>query len=246
MSSIKKVFFKVFFVFLFTSPIFGPILAWGGGIDLHKLTQGQAQFRDLSKELGMAISYVPSSPAEPLGITGFDVGIEITSVPIHEDKIFKDIVSTPPSTILLPKLHVQKGLPFGIDIGAVYTSVPGLDFAILGGEIKYALLSGNAAIPALAIRLAGTKLTGVNSLDLNTVSADLSLSKGVLFVTPFLGFGVVQTTATEKAGLNLKEEKQQSSKPFIGVKISLALINFVAEADFSETPLYTLRANVGW
>jgi len=239
MSSTKKVFSKFFFIFF----LIGPSFAWGETINLQGIAQ--EQFKSLSKELGLAVSYVPASPAEPLGITGFDVGVEVTYAPLNTNAAF--VTSSPLDFILVPKLHVQKGLPFGIDIGATYASVSSFNFSIIGAEIKYALLSGNVALPALAIRGAYTKLGGVNSLDLNTLSVDLSVSKGVLFLTPFAGLGMTQVTATEKAGLNLKKEEQKFLKPFVGVKISpLPLLNIVAEADFSETPLYTLRLNVGF
>ena len=39
---------------------------------------GQAEFRTLSEDLGAALSYKPVTPAAPLGITGFDMGIEVT------------------------------------------------------------------------------------------------------------------------------------------------------------------------
>jgi len=242
MSSKKVGFLKVFFVFF----LMGPAVAWGGTINLQKLAGGaaQGQFKSLSRDIGLAISYIPASPAEPLGITGFDVGVEVTYAPLDTNDAF--VTSSPLDFILVPKLHVQKGLPFGIDLGAIYSSASGLDFSIIGGEVKYAVLSGNLAIPAVAVRGAFTKMTGIDSLDLSTQSVDLSVSKGVLFVTPFAGVGLVQTTATPKGISTLKEEKQQFSKPFVGVKLSLALINFVYEADFSETLLHTLRVNVGW
>jgi len=241
MSSKKIGFLKVFFVFF----LMGPAVAWGGTINLQKLTgdTAQGQFKSLSRDIGLAISYIPASPAEPLGITGFDVGVEVTYAPLDTNDAF--VTSSPLDFILVPKLHVQKGLPFGIDLGAIYSSASGLDFSIIGGEVKYAVLSGNVALPAVAVRGAFTKMTGIDSLDLSTQSIDLSVSKGFLFVTPFAGFGLVQTTATPK-GVSLLEEQGKHSKPFVGVKISLALINFVYEADFSETPLHTLRVNVGW
>jgi hypothetical protein len=116
---------------------------------------------------------------------------------------------------------------------------------LVGGELKYAIISGNVALPAVAVRAGYTQLTGVDELELSTLSADLSISKGITFITPYAGVGVVQVTSKEKAGLDLAEEKQSITKGFVGVKISFAVINFVAEADFSDVPLYTLRVNVG-
>src|SRR5688500_14803363 len=38
----------------------------------------QQQFRAVSEDLGAALSYKPLTPAEPLGITGFDIGLALT------------------------------------------------------------------------------------------------------------------------------------------------------------------------
>ena len=47
-------------------------------IDDIKFSLGMTQstFRDFSKELAVATSFKPLAPAEPLGITGFDIGVE--------------------------------------------------------------------------------------------------------------------------------------------------------------------------
>lgn len=238
MSSIKTGFLKFIVFFLLSQTA-----AWGGTIDLTSVAQDQ--FKKVSKELGLAVSYIPASPAEPLGITGFDIGLEVTAATVSKDT-FQPVTSDPPSLIPLPKIHVQKGLPLGIDVGAVYSTVPELDLTVIGGELKYAILAGNVALPAVAARVGLTKLSGLSTLDLSTLSYDLSVSKGFLLVTPFAGVGQVTVTSTPKGLPGLTEEKQSMSKVFAGVKVSLALINFVFEADFADNPLYTVRANVGF
>ncbi|MBI3358634.1 MAG: hypothetical protein HY037_03480 [Nitrospirae bacterium] len=190
----------IFFIFFFqTFPNSDRASAQAGTLDLTSSKLGQAEFKSLSKELGLAVSYLPVSPAEPLGIVGFDVGIEVTAVSTESDSFAK--VGDPPKTLILPKLHLQKGLPLGIDIGAIYSKVSAIDASLVGGEIKYAIIAGNVALPAVAVRGAFTKLLGVDSLDLSTVSADLSVSKGFAFITPYAGAGLVKVTSKEKAGL---------------------------------------------
>jgi hypothetical protein len=239
---VKKILFAslVFSLFSFQTA------AQAGSFSIPTTGFAQQEFIDLSRELGLAISYVPAAPAEPLGIVGFDAGLEITAVPISQDNSFwKAVAPGAPSMLPLPKIHLQKGLPLGIDVGAVYSSVSQLDLSMFGAEIKYAIIAGNVALPAVAVRAAYTQLTGVDSLDLSTLSADISVSKGVAFVTPYAGVGMVQVKAKEKAGLGLQDVKENLTKGFVGVKISIAVINFVFEADFAEVPLYTLRLNVG-
>jgi len=240
MSRTKIIFLGVGMFFLFAFQTFaqaGELNLTGSGLD-------QSTFKDLSKELGLAVSYLPVSPAEPLGIVGFDAGIEVTAASLKSDSFSKVGVSS--KTVIIPKLHLQKGLPFGFDVGVIYSKVPRSNISLLGGELKYAIIAGNVALPGVAIRTGYTKLIGVNSLDLSTLSADVSVSKGITFVTPYAGVGLVRVTSKEKTGvLNLAEEKQNLTKGFVGVKVSLAVINFIFEADFAEIPLYTARFNVG-
>jgi hypothetical protein len=208
----------------------------------------QEEFKDLSEEMGLALSYLPLSPAESLGILGIDIGVEVTAANIREDRSYwTKVTEDPPSQIILPKLHIQKGLPFGFDIGAVYSKVPQSNISMVGGELKWAFISGNAIWPAIAIRGSYTRLLGVDDLDLETIGADLSISKGLAFVTPYAGIGQVWIKSREKVNnLDLEKESFSLTKGFVGVKISLMIINFVAEADFSKIPLYSGRINIGF
>lgn len=207
----------------------------------------QPDFKAFSKELGLAISYLPMAPAEPLGVLGFDIGAEVTAINIDNNLWEKIIIDNDvPGTVVLPRIHLQKGLPFGFDIGASYTRVPSSNIKVIGGEVKWAIVSGNAALPALAIRGSYTTLSGVDDLDLETIGADISVSKGIAFVTPYAGYGQVWITSEANQTFGLQKEEITTAKPFVGAKISLALINFVFEADFGDLPMYTARFNVGF
>ncbi|MFQ5580814.1 MAG: hypothetical protein ACE5FZ_09390 [Nitrospiria bacterium] len=223
--------------------------AFNADIILSGKTLVQQQFEDFSEEVGLAVSYLPLAPAEPLGILGFDIGAEVTAVNIKQDSSYWQVIAPGvPSQLPLPKIHAQKGLPFGIDVGAVYSRVPNSNIEMAGGEIKWALIKGNTLFPAIAARASYTRLLGVNNLELETVGADISISKGFLFITPYIGYGQVwiKSKIVDIPGLNL-ESNTTLPKPFIGVKISpLPILNLVAEADISKITLYTLRVNIGF
>jgi hypothetical protein len=71
------------------------------------------------------------------------------------------------------KVHAQIGLPvIPLEIGLVYGAsqdIDGLEFS--GAEIKYAILDGTAATPALAIRGSYTATSGIDNLDITTTQA---------------------------------------------------------------------------
>src|SRR2546427_12334028 len=170
-----------------------PATARAAGNDIQLSgTLTREDFRSLTRQLGFAASYFPLAPAAPLGILGLDAGVEATSVKIAKDssfwqRAFRD--GNPPSYLAIPRLHLQKGLPFDLDIGASYTSVPSTNISIIGGEIKWAILGGGAVIPAVAVRISGTKLFGGSQVHLENYSADLSVSKGFLFLVPYARVG---------------------------------------------------------
>jgi hypothetical protein len=228
----------------FSSPVFA------ANNDI-KLPSGfaQSEFDDLSRQVGLAISYTPLAPAAPLGLLGFDVGVEATVVHIDANKQFwTDAVGkTPPSYLVFPKIHAQKGLPLGFDVGLTYAKAPGSNIGLVGGELKWAILKGTLVTPAVAIRGDYTKLVGVNDLDLNVYGADISISKGFAFITPYAGIGEVWISSQEKSNLvNFKKASLNETKGFLGVKLSFFVISFVAEADFSKVPSYSGRLNLSF
>jgi len=212
----------------------------------------QQDFRDLTEQIGLAISYMPLAPAAPLGLLGFDAGVEITAININQSlPVWAKVITDGRITdyIYLPKLHVQKGLPLGLDIGVVYTKLPNSNLSMIGGELKWAFLEGGIAMPAAALRASYTKLLGVSDLNLNTYGLDLSASKGIAFLTPYAGVGMVWITSRAHSSLApfLHAEQVNRVKGFVGLRVSiLHFISLVAEANFSKVQAYSLRANISF
>lgn len=189
----------------------------------------QAEFGKLAKDLTAAGSYKSVSPAEPLGIVGFDIGVEASATKMDNSDIWRK-AGGDSSTVYMPRLHVHKGLPFGIDIGASLTQVPGSDIKLIGAELKYAIVSGNVALPAVAIRAAATRLSGVDQLDMDTRSLELTVSKGFLNMTPYAGVGRVWGDLSPNVG-GLRKEKPTANKVYAGLNFNLGIANLAAEVD---------------
>ena len=215
----------------------------------------QDDFKGLSRDLGLAISYMPLATAEPLGFPGFDIGIEATSVSIDNNSSYWSKISNVPgndsipSSLVLPKLHVQVGLPIiSIDLGLVYGQAPSTDIKYVGYEIKWSILKGGVAMPAIAVRGAYTTLSGINDIDISTKSADVEISKGFAMFTPYGGYGIVWIDSKETSAdptINLQDVNLTENKWFVGCKITFfPLMNMVAEADFAKVNSYSLRLNI--
>lgn len=192
----------------------------------------QSEFRLLSEDLGAALSYKAVIPAEPLGITGFDISLEGSSTKLENSGIYKKATSNGSSgTLVVPKLHVHKGLPLGIDVGAFYSAIPNSNIKLWGAELRYALLKGGVTTPAVGLRGSYTKLQGVNQLAFDTKGVDISVSKGFTLVTPYAGLGKVWVSSTPVSGYGLVGEDFSYSKVFAGVNVNFGLVNIALETD---------------
>lgn len=202
---------------------------WAANIDSVG-SLSQAEFKLFSEDLGSALSYKGVTPAEPLGITGFDIGIEVSSTEMKNSSLWELATGSSRNNLPLPKLHVHKGLPLNIDVGAFYSSVPTTNIKLYGGELRYAIMEGGIALPAVAIRGSLSKLTGVDQLSFSTKGLDISISKGFAMLTPYAGIGKVWVESTPN-GVGLAKESFSQNKIFAGANLNLGLTNFAVEYD---------------
>lgn len=207
--------------------ISAPALADTDFTRLNLLTQ--AEFKQLAGDLNAVTSYKAITPAASLGITGFDLGAELSFTNLNSSATWKK-AGADVSTLVMPRLHVHKGLPFNIDIGASLVAVPDSNIKLMGAEIRYALIEGGTATPAVAVRAAMSKLSGVSQLDVNTQSLELVVSKGFLMLTPYAGIGQVWGHVTPNVA-GLRKESPTANKLFAGVNANFGLFNLAAEVD---------------
>ncbi|MBT0652654.1 hypothetical protein [Geomobilimonas luticola] len=218
----------------------------------------QGAFNSLSKEAGVALAYKNVAPPHPLGVTGFDIGVEAEAVDINKESAYWNAAfnNDAPSYLVLPKLRVRKGLPFGIDVGGMYSNVPDSNIQLYGAEVSKSILDGGAATPALGVRATYTRLAGLNDLDIQTYGVDASIGKGILFLTPYVGGGYLwvnskasgdlQRLATA-AGAPLRAEKLSLGRVFAGVEIKpFPLFRITGEFEYAIRPIYSLKAAIGF
>jgi hypothetical protein len=242
----KKVFTVLFFLWI--TPAMASDIQFNGSMN-------QQMFRDFSQEAGAVVLYRAIGPAEPLGLIGFDIGVETTATKINENKDYwkKSVSDQNPSAYLVsPRLHVQKGLPFGFDIGVAVGQVLNPNITYAGGEVKYAILKGGVLEPALAVRGSYSQTIGVDQLDLKTYGLDLSISKGFgagLKIIPFGGVGQYWFSSKPKnltAGLSLNEENFSKTQVFAGARLQMAFFTVTGQVDYIEVPSYSLRVGITW
>ena len=229
---------------LAATPLLAADISFTAGID-------KGEFKSLSKEAGAAIGYRNMAPAAPLGITGFDIGGEVAAISINKSNYWdKAFNNDAPSYLIIPKIRARKGLPFGIDVGAMYSYVPNSNIKLYGAELSKSILDGTLATPAVGVRATYTKLAGVKDLGLQTYGIDASISKGFLFLTPYAGAGMLIINSETKGFLKTQIDTSETitvPRVFGGLVISpFPLLAVTVEAEYAVRPIYSLKAAVSF
>ena len=212
----------------------------------------QAGFLALSEDLGGAIAYRSVSPAEPLGITGFDLGIEVTNSKMNNSDEWLAAISTGDEldNILMPRVHLHKGLPMGFDIAAFYTGSSNSNVDVTGAQLRYAIVEGGVAMPAIGVRLTYSKLDGIDDLEMDTQGAELAISKGFAFLTPYASVGTVRVTSTPGGAAKLAglvEVEFSLNRSNVGLNMNFTLLNIVLDYDKTgDVNSSTLKFGFRW
>lgn len=247
-------FFSLLSISLLVGILVFPAVSQAEDIDLSG-TLVQDDFNKAVRDLGTAFSYIPADPAESHGIVGFNVGVTASAVQLPDGQTYMDNAfanQDAPGTLFLPKVQLEKGLPF-VEVGGFVAGDPDGNARLYGAEVKYPILEGSAVNPAISVRGHGTQLSGVDDLDLRTYGGDISISKGfdvplILGVTPFAGYSRFKIKGQEQiSSISLDEHTTTESRIFAGTRFTLTLFNIVAEVDVAdEVEIYTARLNFGF
>lgn len=207
----------------------------------------QAQFRSVAKDIAATLDYKALGPAEAGGITGFSIGAFATYAPTSDKSAWQAVTGEDIAEIGMVGLAANKGLPFNLDIGAFYSQVPRTDANLFGGELRWAVLPGGVATPAVAIRGSYTKLSGEDTLDYDAFATDISISKGFLFLTPYAGVGYSWGTVSPDPVFGYDDEDVKQAKLFVGARVALGFLQLTPEyTRAGDTDAYSLRMSIGF
>lgn len=189
----------------------------------------QSDFEGIVQDASAALNYKALGPAEATGLTGISVAVFASYVPVENEQAWRNITGEDVDAVGMAGVRVTKGLPFGIDLGAFYSTVPGADVDVFGAEVRYAILEGGVASPALAVRANYVATSGLDDFDYNSWGADVSISKGFALLTPYLGAGWQQYSADPNGSLGLTEAEEGNERIFVGMRIGIALLDITPE-----------------
>ena len=238
MQLFKKLTLVILFVALATP-------AWAA--DFSIITATQAEFDALVQDAARLTAYRSMAPAEPGGLTGFEVGVSVSGIEI-DGALWDQYIGEDEDVMAVPRLMVRKGLPFNIDVGAFYSEVDDYDISLYGGELQVALLEGSVATPAVALRGSYTKLDAADEMEVETVAADLVVSKGFAMLTPYAGIGIVDYEGEYTGALPIVLQKydDDETRYFAGVRFALTALQIAFEYEQMDEPVYSLKIAAGF
>lgn len=207
--------------------------ARGAGFNVPAEPLSRSEFERLARQAGHAFSFPVVDHADAYGLTGFDIGLGLTSTPIDSPAV--------PNRVSIGYVRAVKGLPFGLDVGGMYGTRLGGDETVVGGELKYAILEDGVALPALGLRAAYTHASRLSSLGLNTASLQAELSKSLVFVTPYAGGGYALAVAKpSSAAVSTESVNAGFGQVWAGLKIKplpFIAITLHAQMGLGDAPL---------
>lgn len=172
------------------------------------------RFRLLTSELALALSSKPLTPAETLGISGFEYFIGFGYADISETEsywqgqpgspVFEGVRQERkiPKGVLIPSIHLRKGLPLSTEIGVQGNYFASSEMFMVGVDLKVALHESFFRwFPSIAIRGAASTLFGAGDFIISTGEADLLISLPIgignmVRIDPYIGFGIMRMDAT--------------------------------------------------
>jgi hypothetical protein len=171
------------------------------------------EFRRFAREFGAALTSVNLTPAETLGHSGFAVNAELSVVQFRQgfqqdgQRFPTERLDTSAQrtgiegALLLPSVHLRKGLPWSFEIGTRFAWIEKSRMAAATGELKWALNEGFTYLPDVALRASITKLLNTKDFDLTAVGGDLGVGKqfaigGMVTLTPYVGWNLVWVGAS--------------------------------------------------
>lgn len=178
----------------------------------------QSQFHDLSADLAAVLSFKQLQSAEAEGITGFDIGLDLSDTNVAHAAAWNTATSgSGVNNIPMARVSLSKGLPFGFDIGGFYAGATNSNIKDYGAELRYAIVDDGTFTPAIGVRAAFSRLTGVDQLSFGTKSLALSISKSFGPLIPYAGIGRVWINSNPAASTGLQDESFTADESFVGL-----------------------------
>ncbi len=187
-----------------------------GGTNFRASANGN--FRVFARQLAAAMSTATLMPPETLGHAGFAFSAEVAVVQIGEDASgaggitfptqraeqcqatemcegtgYKNGMSSP---VLIPSVHIRKGLPYSFELGGRLGWLEKSRMFIGTLELKWAVNEGFTYLPDISVGGRISKLINSRDFDVTTGGLEVSVGKqfalgGMVTLTPYGGWNLM-------------------------------------------------------
>lgn len=165
--------------------------------------EANGNFRAFARTFAAVMTSANLMPPETLGHAGFALNAELSVVSLPSS-VLLPTERAQTGSLLLPSVHVRKGLPFSLELGARVGWIDRSSMFATTGELKWAANEGFTWLPDIGVRLHVTRLMGNKDFDLTATGLDLGVGKqfplgGMVTLTPYGGIdftGVMASTDT--------------------------------------------------
>lgn len=195
----------------------------------------QTEFRLLAQDLAAASVFRGLTTSAPLGVSGIEVATSAGFTQLNTPTVWRKAsfgrgIFT---ETIGPSLRLRKGLPLGIDVGLTYGGLDNAAANFAGAELRWSMVSEGTLAPAVGLRVAASRLAGIDQLRLNNTSYDLVISKTFGSVAPYLAIGRVETQATPMNAGGLQGESFGQRRIAIGGQASFGPVDLTLEGDLT-------------
>jgi len=182
----------------------------------------RVRFGRLATDLAMAFTSNLGQLASTTGYNGFQLDLELAYTGVSAEALgttpnpasFPEATyggprpywttrAEQPSGLLVPSIHVRKGLPYSFELGGRFSYLAQSSYFAAQLEAKWAFVEGYKRYPDVALRVAWTKVLGPAELNLSTTELGLLASKrfgvgAVASLTPYLALRLTRLDASTR------------------------------------------------
>lgn len=147
----------------------------------------------LTEDFGHLIAARSYTAQRPLGAGNFEFGLSVETTRLAHAELWRQATGEAYRQAELPRFQMRAGLPYAINVGVAYYRNPASDVAIQSLEIARQWVAESADMPALALALTTTRLSGVSGLALRTHGVNFTAAREMLGFAPYAGLGYART-----------------------------------------------------
>ena len=217
--------------------------------DLHpELTQDE--FKEFAGELGSILRFRQLGDTTTLGKGRIDVGVEFANTSIDGSKgAWSNTTSRPSAShnlgrsISFPRVFARFGVNDRVDVGAWGGFNPHSNYGLVGFDTKIALLTQGPTRPvSVSIRPSVTSLVGPSEVLVANTSIDVSVSRALGPLSPYVGVATHASLAVERSkDVDLDPATAEGSLAYAGISYHWRTLIMSAEVEKGTLVSYGFR-----